>query len=135
MDLTSNELINASIVQSSITVPETSSITNVQVREFILSYLAQRDYTLPKHFEQGYSMASPVKSFEEAITSLQFNLRKHLLNRAAKDEATYHQQALIINKVFENINNLMELLMLNGVKYECNELVVSLIGNLLKSLV
>ena len=135
MDLTSNEIVNASVVPSSITASETSSITNTQVREVILGYLAQRDYTLPKHFEQGYSMASPVKSFEEAITSLQFNLRKHLLNRASKDESTYHHQALIINKVFENISNLMEVLMLNGVKYECNELIVSLIGNLLKSLV
>lgn len=135
MELTSNELLNAAVVPSSTTAVAPNIITNAQVKDTILAYLAQRDYTLPKYFEQGYANASPAASFEEAMRALQSNLRKHLINRAAKDEHTYHQHAQIINHIFDNIQNLMDLLMLSGVKYECNALIVSLIGNMLKSLV
>lgn len=133
MELTSNELLNATTVPSSITAVTPITITNNQVKDVLLGYLAQKDYTLPKHFEQGYAMASSVKSFEEAITSFQSNLRKHLINQSIKNEHTYHH-AQIINKIFENIQNLMELMIVNGIKYESPELIVSLIGNLLKSL-
>lgn len=134
MDPTSNELINAAVVPSSVTAVTPTVITNAQVKDVLLGYLAQKDYTLPKHFEQGYAMASPVRSFEETITGLQVGLRRHLINQAIKNEETYHHQAQIINKVFENIQNLMELLTIHGVKCESTELAVSLIGNLLKSL-
>jgi len=101
----------------------------------ILSYLAQKDYTLPKYFERGYALSAPTRSFEETITTIQSNIRSHLIDKAAKNEQTYAQQALIIDKIFANVQNLMELLVSNGVIFERNELVVSLIGNLLKSLV
>jgi hypothetical protein len=134
MELTSSQLINAASVASSCTAVEPTNISSDQVKDMLLGYIAQKSYMLPKHFEQGYATASPLRSTEEVIMSVQSNLRKHLINRASKDENSYHQQALLINKIFENIENLMQLMIANGVTCESNELVVFLIGNLLKSI-
>lgn len=134
MQLTSNELQNATPVASSFTETTPLTITNDQVKNMLLGYLAQKSYNLPKHFEQGYAMAIPLKNTEDVLTEMQSNLRKHLINRASKNEETYHQQALIINKIFENIENLLSLLTASGVRCDSTELVVSLLGNLLKTI-
>lgn len=135
METLAKHLATAATVPSSPTAVGQTTTSNQQVRDLILSYLAQKDYTLPKYFERGYALSAPTKSFEETIQAIQSNIRSHLIDRAAKNEETYAHQALIINKVFANVQNLMELLISNGVIFEKNELVVSLIGNLLKSLV
>lgn len=132
---TSNEIINAASVPSSITAVEHTSITNQQVRDIILGFLAQKDYTLPKHFERGYALAAPVTSFEEAIKSIQSSIRAHLIDRASKNEASYAQQVVVINKIFSNIENLMDLLVVNGVTTERNEMLVFILGNMLKCII
>lgn len=134
MEITSKELANATLVPSSFTEPAPVTITADQVKDILIGFLAQKSYYLPKHLEQGFAMATPLNTTEDVLTCLQSNIRKHLVNRATKNEETYHQQALIINKIFENIDNLMSLLVTSGVKCESNELVASLIGNLLKSI-
>lgn len=135
MEITSNELINAVNVPSSITAADTRTITEQQIKDMLLSYLAQKDYTLPKFFERSHAMTSPAASFGDVVTSLHTSLRGYLMDVAVKNSDTYTNHALIINKIFENIKNLVEILAVNKITYDRNELVVTLLGNLLKSLI
>ena len=135
MDLKSEELINASPVPSSSIVAEPPVVTEQHIKEQIVEFFGRKNFQLIKSFEHEMSMTSAAVSTNELMTSMLKCMRAHFLSLYSAEETNYNQYVATINKIFDTMTNLVELISTSNIKSDKNKLAASLLGNIIKHII
>lgn len=109
-------------------------ITHDQLKSSIEEYFVCKDYSLLKHFTQGHALGVPAATSEDVMISMIKCVRAHFANQIRSDEANYHERLIIIDKIFDSIKNLIDVIAIHNIKVNKTELLATMIGNMLKSL-
>ena len=131
----SPELNDAASVAANQLQPPTTSTGLQQIEHDLLSFLAQKDHTLLKHFNEGKTHARISISADELMSSIMDEFRRHIFKRCADNDTTCNFNAPLVNKIFDIIKMNLEVLRALNIPYKRNELVASIQGNLLKHIV
>jgi hypothetical protein len=135
MDLKSEELINANAVPSSSIVAETTIVTDEHIKEQIVEFFGRKNFTLIKLFEHEMSMTSAAVSTTELLCSVLKCMRTHFLSLYSNEETNYTQHVATINKIFDTMVNLVELISTSNIKSDKSKLAASLLGNIIKHII
>lgn len=131
----SPELSDAASVAANQLIPSAATADVQQIEHLILSFLAQRDHTLLKHFNEGKTHTRTSISADELMSSIVDEFRRHTFKRCADSGASCNFNASLVNKIFDIIKMNLEVLRALNIPYKKNDLAASIQGNLLKHIV
>jgi hypothetical protein len=135
MDLKSEELINASTVPPDSIAVESPAVTEQHIKEQIVQFFGRKNFTLIKSFEHEMSMTNTAINTTELLCSVLKCMRAHFLSLHSNEETNYYQHVAIINKIFDTMINLVELINSSNIKSDKNKLAASLLGNIIKHII
>ena len=135
MEFKSEELINASMVPPNATTTQTPVVTEQHIMQQIVEFFGRKNFTLIKSFEHEMSMTNAALNTNELLCSVLKCMRNHFISLYDSSETTYTQHVAIINKVFDNIISLVELINTINIKSDKNKLAASLLGNIIKHII
>jgi hypothetical protein len=135
MDLKSKELINANPVPSSTIAVESPVVTEQHIREHIVEYFGRKNFMLIKSFEHEMSMTSMAINTNDLLCSVLKCARNHFISLYSAEETNYNQHVATINKIFDTMINLVELINTSNIKSDKNKLAASLLGNIIKHII
>jgi hypothetical protein len=135
MDLKSEELINASQVLASSIDTEQPVVTEQHIRQHIVEYFGRKNFMLIKSFEHELSMTGAAVNTTELLSSVLKCARNHFISLYSAEETNYTQHVATINKIFDTMINLVELINTSNIKSDKNKLAASLLGNIIKHII
>lgn len=135
MEFKSEELINASMVPPNSITTQTPVVTEQHIMQQIVEFFGRKNFTLIKSFEHEMSMTNAALNTNELLCSVLKCMRNHFISLYDSSETTYTQHVAIINKVFDNIISLVELINTINIKSDKNKLAASLLGNIIKHII
>jgi hypothetical protein len=127
----SPELKNATIVKSSITAPDIDDNTIDTIKDNIKQLLAKKNYKLINAFDHSSMSLSPCLDEKQLFKTLFESLRNQLVRSTDEKNA---EKLLLINKVFESILSLLDILASQKVSLDRDVVLASFLGILIKSL-
>jgi hypothetical protein len=135
MELKSEELINANTVPSSSIVSEQAVVTEQHIKDQLIEFFGRKNFVLIKSFEHEMSMTSTAINTAELLSSVLKCMRTHFLSLHINEETNYNQHVSTINKIFDVIVDLVELLNVSNIKSDKNKLAAALLGNIIKHII
>ena len=135
MEFKSEQLINASLVPADSITTESPAVTEQHIKEQIVEFFGRRNFTLIKSFEHELSMTNTAINTTELMSSVLKCARNHFISLYSSEETNYTQHVAIINKIFDSIINLVELINTNNIKSDKSKLAASLLGNIIKHII
>lgn len=135
MEFKSEELINASMVPPDTITADAPVVTEQHIKQQIVEFFGRKNFTLIKSFEHEMSMTNAALNTNELLCSVLKCTRNHFISLYDSTETTYTQHVSIINKVFDNIISLVELINTINIKSDKNKLAASLLGNIIKHII
>jgi hypothetical protein len=132
MEFKSEELINASMVPPDSITTQSPVVTEQHIMQQIVEFFGRKNFTLIKSFEHEMLMTSAAHNTNELLCSVLKCARNHFISLYDSSETTYTQHVAVINKVFDNIISLVELINTINIKSDKNKLAASLLGNIIK---
>ena len=135
MELKSEELINANAVPSSSIVSELAVVTEQHIKDQLIEFFGRKNFVLIKSFEHEMSMTSTAINTTELLSSVLKCMRTHFLSLYTNEETNYNQHVSTINKIFDVMVDLVELLNVSNVKSDKSKLAASLLGNIIKHII
>ena len=127
--------MNASPVPADSITTESPAVTEQHIKEQIVEFFGRRNFTLIKSFEHELSMTSTAINTTELMGSVLKCARNHFISLYSSEETNYTQHVAIINKIFDSIINLVELINTSNIKSDKNKLAASLLGNIIKHII
>ena len=127
----SKELNNAAIVKSSITAVDSDAATLNELKDRVKQLLAKKNYKLIDAFDHSTLSISPCLNEKQIFKALFESLRNQLTRSI---DTTNTEQLLIINKVFESILNLLDILAIQKISLDKDVVISSFLGILVKNL-
>ena len=135
MEFKSEQLINASAVPPDSITAESPAVTEQHIKEQIVEFFGRKNFTLIKSFEHELALASTAINTTELLCSVLKCMRNHFISLYSSEETNYTQHVAIINKIFDSITNLVELINTSNIKSDKNKLAASLLGNIIKHII
>lgn len=134
MEFKSQELQNAEVKPADNIHTSAVQMTVEQVRQAVERYLISKDYNLVKHFNQSLAMPAAAITSEDVIYNIIRSIRSQYTSQVRADDVNFHERLIMIDKIFDAIKGLVDILAIHNIKVSRNEIVASMIGNMLKSL-
>jgi hypothetical protein len=135
MEFKSEQLLNASAVSPDSITAESSTVTEQHIKEQIVEFFGRKNFTLIKSFEHEMSMTNTAINTTELLCSVLKCIRVHFLSLHSNEETSYYQHVAVINKIFDTMINLVELINTSNIKSDKNKLAASLLGNIIKHII
>jgi acetolactate synthase small subunit len=135
MEFKSEELINASMVPPDTITADAPAVTEQHIKQQIVDFFGRKNFTLIKSFEHEMLLTNSALNTNELLCSVLKCMRNHFISLYDSTETTYTQHVAIINKVFDNIISLVELINTINIKSDKNKLAASLLGNIIKHII
>ena len=135
MEFKSEELINASMVPPNAITTQTPVVTEQHIMQQIVEFFGRKNFTLIKSFEHEMLMTNAALNTNELLCSVLKCMRNHFISLYDSTETTYTQHVAVINKVFDNIISLVELINTINIKSDKNKLAAALLGNIIKHII
>ena len=127
----SPELKNSLPVKSSITAPEIDDRTVSELKDQIKQLLAKKNYKLLHAFDHSTLSLAPCRDEAQLFKALFEALRGYLTRDDKKFDAN---QLLIVNKVFDSILSLLDVLSVQKISLDRETVIASFLGILIKNL-
>lgn len=125
------ELKNATEVKSSITALDPNSLSASELKDHIKQLLARKNYKLINAFDHSILSISPCTNEQQLFKAL-FEVLRSQLTRNTDQSNT--DQLLIINKTFESILGMIDILSIQKVNLDKDIIIASFLGILIKNL-
>lgn len=135
MEFKSEELINASMVPPNSITTKTPVVTEQHIMQQIVDYFGRKNFTLIKSFEHELLMTNAAINTHDLLCSMLRCARNHFISLYDSSETNYTQHVAIINKVFDGIINLVELINTTNIKSDKNKLAAAMLGNIIKHII
>lgn len=135
MEFKSDQLINANAVPPDSITAESATITEQHIKEQIVEFFGRKNFTLIKSFEHELALTSTAINTTELMNSVLKCARNHFISLCTAEEPNYTQHVAIINKIFDSLSNLVELINTSNIKSDKNKLAASLLGNIIKHII
>ena len=135
MEFKSEQLINASAVPPDSITAESPAVTEQHIKEQIVEFFGRKNFTLIKSFEQELALTGAAINTTELMSSVLKCMRNHFISLYSSEETNYTLHVAIINKIFDSITNLVELINTSNIKSDKNKLAASLLGNIIKHII
>lgn len=132
-DIKSPEMQQAHTVPASITSNLEPEKTIHDIKNYIIDYLASKNYKLIKPFESGTLSISNIQSDKQLFQAI-FNAVKLQLIAAVSESKDKDVKLLTISHVFTSINHMLEVLTTQDITTSKENLVAVLSGLLIKNL-
>lgn len=134
MEIKSNEILNASVRSADPLTQIHQALSVADIKKYVETYVGQKDLSLIKHFDHSFSITTSSATPEELINNILKCIRMHYIMQIRATDVNSHERIIILDKVFDSIKTMFEILSVHEIKVSKNDLLAALIGNMLKSL-